>query len=131
MYKLIDLPKIADNDVGSLTFIESQHHIPFEIKRIYYIYDIRPGEKRGRHAYRTIQSLIVALNGSFDVTLDDGRKRTKITLNRPNCGLYVPKMIWKELDNFSHGAICLVLVSDFYLDNDYIRDYDTFVNEAG
>lgn len=130
MYELIDLPKIADGDVGNLTFIEGLRHIPFEIKRVYYIYEIRPGEKRGRHAYRTIRSLILALNGSFDVTLDDGRDRAKITLHHPNCGLYVPEMTWKELDNFSPGAVCLVLASDFYRVEDYIRDYDTFLKEA-
>jgi hypothetical protein len=130
MHRLIDLPKISGSDIGDLTFIEGRYHIPFEIKRVYYIYNIRKGERRGRHAYRSIQSLFLALNGSFDVTLDDGFNRAKIGLTNPHIGLYVPAMTWKELDNFSPGAVCLVLVSDHYREDDYIRDYSTFVKEA-
>jgi len=130
MYNLIDLPKISRSGFGDLTFIEGQNHIPFEIKRVYYIYNTGDCEQRGRHAYRTIQSLIVALYGKFDITLDDGHDRVQIKLNSPERGLYVPAMTWKELDNFSAGAVCLVLVSDLYREDDYIRDYGVFIREA-
>ncbi len=130
MYRIINFPRIGMGDVGSLTFIEGQNHIPFNIKRIYYIYNIKKGEQRGRHAYKTIESLILALNGQLELTLDNGYKRETIKLSRPDRGVYVPNMIWKELDNISLDAVCLVLVSDYYREDDYIRDYATFLREA-
>jgi len=123
--KIIELPKITDNR-GNLTFIEGNKHIPFEIKRVYYLYDVPGGEKRGGHAHKHLQQLIIAASGSFDVILDDGFERKRYHLNRSYYGLYIPPMIWRELDNFSSGSVCLVLASEYYDENDYIRDYETF-----
>lgn len=130
--KIIYLPKVSDTR-GNLTFIEENKHIPFEIKRVYYIYDVPGGESRGGHAHRRLQQFMIAASGSFDVILDDGFKRKKFHLNRAYYGLYIPPMIWRELNNFSSGAVCLVLASDLYDADDYIRDYETFkrmVNSA-
>lgn len=123
--KIIDLPKISDTR-GNLTFIEENKHIPFEIKRVYYIYDVPGGESRGGHAHKRLQQFIVAASGSFDVIVDDGIKRKRFNLNRAYYGLYIPPMIWRELNNFSSGAVCLVLASELYEEDDYIRDYETF-----
>jgi len=123
--KIIDLPKISDRR-GNLTFIEENRHIPFKIKRVYYLYDVPGGESRGGHAHKRLQQFIIAASGSFDVILDDGFERKKFHLNRSYYGLYVAPMIWRELNNFSSGSVCLVLASDFYDENDYIRDYETF-----
>lgn len=123
--KIIDLPKISDAR-GNLTFIEGYKHIPFEIKRVYYIYDVPGGESRGGHAHRRLQQFIVAASGSFDVIVDDGLKRKRFNLNRAYYGLYIPPMIWRELNNFSSGAVCLVLASEFYDESDYIRNYEEF-----
>ena len=123
--KMIELPKIA-NIKGNLTFIESSRHIPFESKRVYYLYDIPGGEARGGHAHKECQEFIISANGSFDIILDDGVDRKRIHLNRPYYGIYLPKMIWRELDNFSTGSICLILASGFFDENDYIRDYEAF-----
>lgn len=123
--KLIKLPKIQDSR-GNLTFIESKKHIPFEIKRVYYLYDVPGGEARGGHAHRKLQQFIIAANGSFDVVVDDGVRKKKFHLSRSYYGLYIPKMIWRELKNFSSGSVCLVLASDFYDERDYIRDYKDF-----
>lgn len=123
--KIIDLPKITDRR-GNLTFIEENKHIPFEIKRVYYLYDVPGGETRGGHAHKHLQQFIIATNGSFDVILDDSFERKRFHLNRSYYGLYVPSMIWRELDNFSSGSVCLVLVSELYDEDDYIRDYETF-----
>ena len=125
--KIINLPKISDVR-GNLTFIEGNNHIPFEIKRAYYLYDVPGGESRGGHAHRETEQLILALSGSFDVVVDDGNveKRT-ITLNRSYYGLFIPKLTWRELVNFSSGAVCLVLASTKYEEKDYIRDYREFV----
>jgi len=124
--KVIHLPKIEGHN-GNLTPIYGNEHIPFEIARIYYLYDVPGGEKRGGHAHKELQQLIVSATGSFDVILDDGRRKKKVNLNRSYYGLYIPKLIWRELDNFSTGAICLVLASLPYDEDDYIRDYESYL----
>lgn len=123
--RIIDLPKIMDYR-GNLTFIEGNQHIPFDIKRVYYLYDIPGGETRGGHAHKNLHQLIIAANGSFDVILDNSHKTKRFHLNRSYYGLYVPPVIWRELDNFSSGSVCLVLASQHYADDDYIRDYNEF-----
>jgi hypothetical protein len=123
--RIIDLPKITDVR-GNLTFVEGTRHIPFEIKRVYYLYDVPGGEARGGHAHRQLQQFIIAANGSFDIALYDGFTTRRVHLNRSYCGLYLPPMIWRELDNFSSGSVCLVLASEFYEERDYIRDHDAF-----
>ena len=123
--KILELPKIADRR-GNLTFIEENKHIPFAIKRVYYLYDVPGGEERGGHAHKQLQQFIIAASGSFDVILDDGSKRKRFHLNRSYYGLYICPMMWRELDNFSSGSVCLVLVSELYDEADYIRDYDLF-----
>lgn len=120
--KLIDLPKINDPR-GNLTFIEGEHHVPFSVNRVYYLYDVPGGEVRGGHAHKSLQQLIIAVNGSFDVVLDDGRERQRYHLNRSYFGLYLPHLIWRELENFSSGSVCLVLASLPYIEDDYIRSY--------
>lgn len=123
--RLLELPKIADSR-GNLTFIEESRHIPFELKRVFYLYDVPAGEMRAGHANRKCQQLLIAASGSFDVQLDDGEKRVTYHLNRPYVGLYICPMIWREIDNFSSGSVCLVLASDFYDKDDYVRAYDLF-----
>lgn len=123
--KLVDLPKIHDPR-GNLTFIEGGRHAPFPIERVYYLYDVPGGEVRGGHAHKALQQLIIAASGSFDVVIDDGRERQRFHLNRSYFGLYLPKMIWRELDNFSSGSVCLVLASAHYAESEYIRDYGEF-----
>jgi hypothetical protein len=123
--KILDLPKITDKR-GNLTFIEENRHIPFKIKRVYYLYDVPGGESRGGHAHKGLQQFIIAASGSFDIILDDGFEKKRFHLNRSYYGLYVCPMVWRELDNFSSGSVCLVLVSELYDEADYIRDYDTF-----
>jgi hypothetical protein len=124
--KVIELPKISDPR-GNLTFIEGGHHIPFDIKRVYYTYDVPGGSDRGEHAHRELQQLIIAISGSFDVTLDDGHSRKKFHLNRSFQGLYVCPMIWRNLDNFSSGSVCMVLASNYYDELDYYRNYNDFI----
>jgi dTDP-4-dehydrorhamnose 3,5-epimerase-like enzyme len=123
---MIDLPKINDPR-GNLTFIEGERHVPFEIRRVYYLYDVPGGAERGGHAHKELHQLIVAMSGSFDVVLDDGFEKQRIHLNRSYNGLYVCPMIWRELDNFSSGSVCMVLASNHYDEADYYRDYQEFL----
>jgi WxcM-like, C-terminal len=127
--KLIDLPKIADPR-GNLTFMEGNRHVPFAIERVYYLYDVPGGAERGGHAHLDLHQLIVAMSGSFDVLLDDGRATKRFHLNRSYYGLYVCPMIWRELDNFSSGSVCLVLASNRYDEADYIRDHQDFMSRV-
>jgi len=127
--RVISLPKIEDGR-GNLTFIESNRHVDFEIKRVYYLYDVPGGADRGGHAHRTLRQLIVAASGSFDVILDDGRERTTIHLNRSYSGLYLAPMVWREIENFSGGSVCLVLASAHFDESDYIRDYQDYCAAA-
>lgn len=123
--QLIDLPRINDPR-GNLTFVEGGVHIPFDIRRVYYLYDVPGGAERGGHAHKDLYQLIVAMSGSFDIHLDDGVNRKTVHMNRSYFGLYVPRMIWREIDNFSSGAVCMVLASERYDESDYYRDYDEF-----
>lgn len=124
--KLIELPRFLDAR-GNLSFVEQLTHIPFEIRRTYWLYDVPGGESRGGHAFRENQELIIALSGSFDVVIDDGKKRKVFSLNRSYYGLYVPKGIWREMENFSTNALALVLSSIFYNEQDYVEEYDEFL----
>ncbi|NOR68340.1 MAG: WxcM-like domain-containing protein [Methylomarinum sp.] len=124
--KIIDLPKIEDPR-GNLTFIEGNNHIPFDIKRVYYLYDVPGGSERGGHAHKGLHQLIIAMSGSFDVVLDDGKEKKRVHLNRSYNGLYVCPMIWRELDNFSSASVCMVLASNSYDEEDYYRDYPEFM----
>ncbi len=124
--KLVELPKIADPR-GNLTFIESRRSVAFDIARVYYLYDVPGGATRAGHGHRTLRQLMIAMSGSFDVTLDDGRGKRRFHLNRSYYGLYIPPMIWRELDNFSSGSVCMVLASDYYDESDYFREYDDFM----
>lgn len=124
--KIVDLPKITDHR-GNLTFIESGRHIPFDIKRTYYLYDVPGGAARAAHGHRNLHQLMISMSGSFDVTLDDGHGKKVFHLNRSYYGLYIPPMIWRDLDNFSSGAVCMVLASDYYDESDYFRDYNEFL----
>ena len=128
--RIIDLPKISDPR-GNLTFVEGGQHIPFDIQRVYYLYDVPGGAERGGHAHKGLQQLIIAMSGSFDVVLDDGRQKRRIHLNRSYTGLYVCPMIWRELDNFSSGSVCMVLASNRYDEDDYYRDYHQYLAAQG
>lgn len=123
--RLLELPRIADPR-GNLTFIEGKHHIPFEIQRVFYLYDVPGGESRAGHANRDLEQLIIAASGSFDVIVDDGRGHQRHPLNRSYFGLYIPGMIWRELVNFSSGSVCVVLASAPYDEADYYRSYDEY-----
>ncbi len=123
--KIIDLPKILDPR-GNLSFLESNIHFPFEIKRTYWIYDVPGGEIRGSHAFKKSREFIIALSGSFDVVLNDGKKEFKYSLNRSYYGLFVPEMLWRRLENFSTNALALILSSKTYDQNDYIRNFDEY-----
>jgi hypothetical protein len=122
---LVTLPRVNDTR-GNLTFIEGARHVDFEIRRVYYLYDVPGGAERGGHAHRELKQLIIAMSGSFDVVLDDGNLRQRFHLNRSYVGLYVPELIWREIDNFSSGSVCMVLASERYDEGDYYRDYPEF-----
>jgi len=124
--EILELPKNHNRD-GNLTAINGGVEIPFDIKRVYYLYDIPGGEARGSHAHYELEQLIIAASGSFDVVLDDGLSKKSITLNRPYFGLYIKPGIWRDLVNFSSGSVLLVLASMKYTENDYIRDYNNFL----
>jgi len=124
--KIIELPKFADPR-GNLSYVEQEKHIPFVIRRTYWLYDVPGGECRGGHAYKENQEFIVALSGSFDVVLDDGTEKKTFTLNRSYYGLYVPKGLWREMENFSTNSLAMILSSTDYDANDYVRDYDEFL----
>ena len=127
---ILELPRINDPR-GNLTFIEADRHIPFAIERVYYLYDVPGGAERGGHAHRELSQLIIAMSGSFDVILDDGIDKKRIHLNRSYLGLYVTPMIWRELDNFSSGSVCMVLASNRYDEADYFRDYADYLAAQG
>ena len=126
--RIVELPKKTDPR-GNLTFIEGEQHVPFDIKRVYYLYDVPGGETRGGHAHKELEQLIIAASGSFDVVLDDGNERKRFSLNRSYYGLYIPRLIWRELENFSSGSVCLVLASQHYSEADYYRDYQEFTED--
>ncbi len=124
--KIIELSKIADPR-GNLTSIEAQQDVPFDIKRVYYLYDVPGGATRAGHGHKTLQQLVIAMSGSFDILLDDGQRKQRYHLNRSYYGLYIAPMMWREIDNFSSGSVCMVLASDHYDESDYYREYDEFV----
>ena len=127
--RIIDLPVINDPR-GNLTFIEGGRHIPFDIRRVYYLYDIPGGGARGGHAHKALHTLIIAMSGSFDIHIDDGSAKKVVHMNRSYYGLYVCPMIWREIDNFSSGAVCMSLASELYDETDYYRDYDAFIRDV-
>ena len=127
--RVIELPRIQDAR-GNQSFVEGGRHIPFDIRRVYYLYDVPGGESRGGHAHRRVQQLIIAMSGSFAVVLDDGSRRRTVRLCRSFFGLYIPTMVWRELVDFSSGAVCAVLASEFYDGSDYYRDYQEFRRAA-
>lgn len=124
--KLLQIP-VIENILGNIAVIEN-NSIPFEIKRVYYLYDIPSSSKRGGHSHKNLQQVVIAISGSFDVVLKDGQSVEKITLNKPDKGLLISNNIWRELENFSSGAVCLVLASDVFEEADYIRNYNEFLN---
>lgn len=128
--QVIDLPKIHDPR-GNLTFVEGYKHIPFEIKRVFYLYDVPTGEDRGAHAHKELHQFLICLSGSFDVAMDDGLSRATVHLNRPWRGLHIPPMIWSSEVNFDPGSVCLVLASDAYKEEDYYRNYDDYLEAQG
>lgn len=125
--RIVELPKITDPR-GNLTFVESERNIPFEIKRVYYLYDVPGGAVRAGHGHRNLHQLVIAIAGSFDVLLDDGQEKTQIHLDRSYRGLYIAPMTWREINNFSSGSVCVVLASDFYDESDYFREYEDFLD---
>jgi len=128
--KIIDLPKINDPR-GNLTFIEGSRHVPFDVKRVFYLYDVPGGADRGGHALKKCYQFLIAMSGSFDVILKDGRQEKRVHLNRSYHGLLLPPMIWREMDNFSSGSVCLALASELYDPTDYYRDYPEYLKAVG
>ena len=128
--RIIELPRILDRR-GNLTFIEGWRHIPFAIARSYWLYDVPGGQMRGGHAYRELEEFVVSLSGSFDVVVDDGGGPQHVVLNRSYLGLYIPRLVWRHIENFSTNAVCLILASRRYDPEDYIRDYPEFLRAAG
>lgn len=126
--KVIQFPKITDPR-GALTFIENSVHIPFDIKRVYYLYDVPGGAMRAGHAHKELKQVLIAISGSFDVHVDDGKQRKTFHLNRSYSGLFIPSMIWREIDNFSSGAVCLSLASEIYSEEDYYRNYEDYIKD--
>jgi len=124
--QIIDLPKITDPR-GNLTFVEENKHIPYDIKRVFFLYDVPGGENRAGHALKTCHQLLIAASGSFDVTLDDGNEKKTFQLNRSYHGLSIPPLMWREINNFSSGSVCMVLASEFYSEADYYREYKDFL----
>jgi hypothetical protein len=122
---ILQLPKILD-ERGNLSFFQNSQHIPFEIKRTYWIYDVPGGEQRGGHAYRSLQEFVVALSGSFEVVLHDGKEEKRFLLNRSYYGLYIPKMFWRHMENFSTNSLALIVADQNYDEKEYIRDFDTY-----
>lgn len=125
----MNFPKITDSR-GNLSFIEGNKHVQFDIKRIYYLYDVPGGATRAGHAHKMLEQVIIAISGSFDVVLDDGFSKNRFHLNRSYYGLYISSMVWREIDNFSSGSVCLVLASTFYDEADYYRNYSDFITVA-
>lgn len=123
---MLEMPKINDPR-GNLTFIESNNHIPFAINRVYYLYDVPGGAIRGGHAHKALHQLIIPIFGSFDIHLDDGHSKKTVHMDKSHCGLYICPMIWREIDNFTPNAICMVLASNLYSESDYYRDYNDFL----
>jgi dTDP-4-dehydrorhamnose 3,5-epimerase-like enzyme len=123
--RIIDLPKILD-ERGNLSFFQNEEHIPFSIQRVYWIYDVPGGEQRGGHAFKQLQEVIIALSGSFDVVLSDGVNEKRFSLNRSYYGLYVPKMLWRSIENFSTNSLSLIVADDAYNENDYLRDFENY-----
>ena len=128
--KIIDIPKIEDRR-GNLSVVEEFKNVPFHIARAYWLYDVPAGAKRGGHAHKRLKQLLIALSGSFTVTLDDGHEKRKILLNRAYLGLLIETGIWRTIDDFSSGAVCLVLASELYDESDYIYDYEEFLKYKG
>lgn len=125
--RILEFPRILDPR-GSLTPIEGGAHVPFDIRRVYYIYDVPAGASRAGHSHRELQQVLIAISGSFDVQVDDGRSRKVFHMNRPYMGLYIPRMIWREIDNFSAGSVCVSLASENYAESDYYRSYAEFMD---
>jgi dTDP-4-dehydrorhamnose 3,5-epimerase-like enzyme len=127
--RLVELPRISDPR-GNLTMVENHDQVPFTIQRVYYLYDVPGGEVRGGHAHRELEQLVIAASGSFEVLVDDGRHQERFFLNRSYFGLYIPRLVWRELDNFSSGSVCLVIASQPYDEGDYFRSYEEFLTAA-
>lgn len=127
--RFLQFPKIDDTR-GALTFIENGRHIPFDIRRVYYLYDVPGGAERAGHAHRALHQVLVAMSGSFDVNLDDGKEKKTFHMNRSYFGLYISPMVWRTIDNFSSGAVCMALASDPYDEKDYLRTYEAFLEAA-
>jgi len=128
--QIVELPRIHDPR-GNLTFIEGGKHVPFDIKRVYYLYDVPGGAERGGHAHKELEQLVIAMSGSFDVILRDGREIRRFHLNRSYYGLYICRMIWREIDNFSSGSVCISLASNLYDESDYYREYKDYLAALG